>query len=82
MSNGSCIGSVCDLKTIAEKIIQISGKDINIEISKSGLGREYSGDNSLLMRELKDFKFSSINESIEVLYRWYDSNKAQIHLNI
>ncbi len=77
-----CTGSVCDFKTIAEKIIQISGKDINIEISKSGLGKEYSGDNSLLMGELKDFKFSPIDKSIKALYRWYDSNKAQLHLNI
>lgn len=77
-----CTGSVYDFKTLAEKIIQISGKDLSIEIKMDGLGTEYSGDNSLLMDELKGFEFSSIDESIRALYHWHDMNKHQIHLNL
>ncbi|MEI7983546.1 MAG: NAD(P)-dependent oxidoreductase [Bacteroidota bacterium] len=70
-----CTGNTYDLKTLAESIIEISGKKLSINIKKEGLGREYSGDNSLLLKELKNFKFSSINESIKNLYEWYDFQK-------
>ena len=70
-----CTGNVNDFKTLAEKIIKISGKRLDINIKTEGLGREYSGDNSLLLKELKDFEFSSIDESIKTLYDWYESNK-------
>ena len=63
-----CSGSVIDFKTIAEKIVKISGKDLDIRIKTEGLGREYSGDNSLFLNELKSFKFCPIDESIEALY--------------
>jgi len=70
-----CTGDVYDFKTLAEKIIKISGKRLGINIKTEGLDREYSGDNSLLLKELKDFEFSSIDESIKALYDWYESNK-------
>jgi len=70
-----CTDNVNDFKTLAEKIIKISGKRLDINIKTEGLGREYSGDNSLLLKELKDFEFISIDESIEALYDWYESNK-------
>lgn len=70
-----CTSDVYDFKTLAEKIIKISGKKLDIIIKTEGLGREYSGDNSLLMNELKNFKFTSIDESIKTLYDWYDFNK-------
>ena len=73
-----CPGQVYDLKTIAEKIIKISGKDLNIEIKEKKLGREYSGDNALLTNELTWFKFSSTNDKIRELYNWYDLNKGLI----
>jgi GDP-L-fucose synthase len=70
-----CTGKIIDFKTIAEKIIEISGKKLEINIKVEGLGREYSGDNTLLTRELKKFKFSSIDDNIRDLYNWYDLNK-------
>lgn len=70
-----CTSNVIDFKTIAEKIIKISGKRLNIMIKKKGLGREYSGDNMLLLQELGNFKFIPIDNSIKALYKWYDKNK-------
>ncbi len=77
-----CTGDVYDFNTLAEKIIQVSGKNVGIQIRTDGLGREYSGDNSLLLNELGGFKFSTIGESIKTLYDWHDSNKHIIHLNL
>jgi len=40
-----------------------------------GNGSGYSGDNSLPLKELKDFEFISMDESIKTMYNWYESNK-------
>jgi len=74
----ACTAKTVDFKTIAEKIIKISGKKLDILIKNAGLGQEYSGDNSLLLNELKSFKFTPIDESIRALYDWCDSNKEII----
>jgi UDP-glucose 4-epimerase len=70
-----CTGKVYDFKSLAEKIVKISGKKLKIIIKQEGLGKEYSGDNSLLMRELADFKFTPIDESLKYLYDWCSLNK-------
>lgn len=72
-----CSGDVVDFKTIVEKIVKISGKKLDIMIKTEGLGREYSGDNALLLDELKGFRFSSLDESIKALYDWHDQNKYE-----
>ena len=73
-----CTGKAIDFKTIAEKIIKISGRKLDIAIKNEGLGKEYSGDNSLLLDELTGFEFSSFDDSIKDLYNWYDLNKQII----
>lgn len=73
-----CTGNLYDLKTLAEKIIKVSSKKLNIIIKTECLGRKYSGDNSLLLNELRDFDFTPIDEAIKALYEWYDSNKQII----
>ncbi len=73
-----CTGNTYEFKALAEKIIEISGKKLDINIKTDGIGREYSGDNSLLMSELKGFEFTPIDKSIKELYNWYDSNKQLI----
>ena len=73
-----CSGNVFDCKTLAEKIKYISSKDLNIEIIDSLKKPEYSGDNTLLLNEIKDFKFTPIDKSIESLYNYYNLNKQII----
>lgn len=88
----ACTGKVYDLKTLAEKIIAISSKELDIIIKADGpdkeyngdyslllsLGKEYSGDNSLLLGELTGFKFTPLEDAIKDLYDWYDSNRQII----
>ncbi len=75
-----CSGKTIDFETIAKKILKISGKRLDVIINKPGLGAEYSGDNTLLLSEIKDFKFTPIDDSIKALYDWYDQNKEELHL--
>jgi GDP-L-fucose synthase len=87
-----CTGKAYDLKTLAEKIIAVSSKKLDIIIKEDALakeyngdyslllslGKEYSGDNSLLLSELTGFKFTPIERAIKYLYDWYDSNRQII----
>lgn len=86
-----CTGTTYELKTIGEKIIKTSKKDLEIKfgykINKNqkgdqsiykSIGKEYSGDNSLLMNELGNFKFTLIDDSIRDLYNWYQINKKLV----
>ena len=76
-----CTGKVYDFKTTAEKIIKTSGKKLDIMIKAKDMGMEYSGDNSLLMNELKGFEFTPIDEAIRTLYDWYKVNKHNLDKN-
>ncbi len=70
-----CTGRTIDFKTIAKKIIKISGKKLPIKIKTKGWGKEYSGNNTLFLNELKGFKFTPIDVSLKYLYDWYVQNK-------
>jgi len=67
-----------DLKSLAQKVLKVSGKDLKILIAEDGLKNEYSGDNARLLNEMGSFDFTDIEESIEALYRWYEKNKDKI----
>jgi GDP-L-fucose synthase len=76
-----CTGRTYDLLTLAEKILNISGKNLPINIAKKGLGREYSGDNKRFLDEIGAYSFIDIDDSIRELNQWYLSNKASIEKN-
>jgi len=73
-----CRGDTYELLTLARKILDISGKNLEIAVRNEGLGKEYSGDNSRFLRETGGFSFCDIDESIEDLYHWYETKKEQI----
>lgn len=68
----------CELVEILEIIKTISGKNFDVKIKKDGLNKEYTCDNSRLMRELKNFNFMEIDKAINSLYSWYEQNKIII----
>lgn len=67
-----------DLYSIAEKVRDISGKDLPIVVAHEGMGPEYSGDNSRLRSEISGLFFTNIDEAIRDLYKWYSSNKDKL----
>ena len=74
-------GRTNDLISLAGKVLAAAGKKLDILVAKEGLGAEYSGDNTRLLRELGDFQFSSIDDSIKELYEWYSVRKKGIDKN-
>jgi len=73
-----CTARPVDLKTLAERVVAISGKSLPIEIRNPGLGNEYSGRNSRMLSEIGDFQFRDIGDSVARLYRWYEEHKSSI----
>lgn len=73
-----CSGEIYDRKSLADKIKNISGKNLVIQIENENFGKEYSGDNNSLLRELKNFQFTPIDESIKNLYEWYQEGGKRI----
>lgn len=85
LENDSCRGAynVCadssiELKTLAEEVRKISGKDLPIIIADKEMGPEYSGDNGRLKKELPAWKAISIDAAIKQLYEWYEAHKDMI----
>jgi len=74
----TCSGDVYEYKTLAQKVIDIAGKDLNIIVQKSGIKHEYSGDNLRLRNEFKNLSFTKIDDAIKDLYMWYNNNKSII----
>ncbi len=73
-----CTGKTHSLLTLAKKILAVSGKTLDIRVSKKGLGKECSGDNSKLLKETGNYQFRDLNNSIKELYLWYLYHKKRI----
>ena len=48
---------------------------LNNAIEEENLNNICSGDNSLLLSEMNNFQFDSINNSLKKMYQWYNRNK-------
>lgn len=68
-----------ELLSIAEKVLEISKKKLPIIFESDELGVEYSGDNSRLMKEIPNLKFTPIDIAIEKLYFWYKENISKLN---
>lgn len=68
-------GTSIDLKKVTQIINKISKKPSKVIISKTGLSDEYTCDNSRLLSEIGDFKFTNIEDSIADLCTWYKNKQ-------
>ena len=73
-----CTGRAVDLKTLADKVIAASGKHLEVEVKNPGLTNEYSGENTRLLAEIPDFRFTESEDSIARLYQWIEARKQSI----
>ncbi len=71
-------GEKVALLSIAKKINRLSSYSLPIKIQKKGLNKEYTCNNSRLVKELKGFRFTSIDEGLQQLYNWYRKNWKRI----
>ena len=71
-------GRRTDLLTIADIVKKVSEKNLPIYICKEGLDKEYSASNKRLLKEIGDFKFTAMEDSIRDLYMWYMDHEKDI----
>ncbi len=68
-----------DLASISDIVNKISQYKSKIIIKNKNLNYEYTGDNSLLLQEIKNLKFTNYEEGINKLYQFYnDKNRINI----
>lgn len=74
-----CCGDSVDLRSIADKIMDLAGSDVEIIVAREGYKPEYSGSNDRLLEELGEFAFTPLEKGIKELYEFYLENKEEIN---
>ncbi len=76
-----CTSSPFELKYIADVVRKISKKDLKIIINDEKIDTKYGGDNSKLIKEIGEYNFTEIEESIRKVYNYLDSKKNEIDIS-
>ena len=74
--------SAVELKTLAQMVTQVTGRDAPILIKEPGMGLEYSGDNARLQKTFPGLKLTPLDKSIAELYVWYQARKHTINQDL
>lgn len=78
----ACTGQHVDLLTLAHMIENVTGTDVPIVVSQDGFKTEYSGENSLIMKEIGKFKFTPLQIALEMLKEYYQNKLDSIDRNL
>lgn len=73
-------GMPVDLYYLAELVRKISGKTLDIIVCRDGYANEYTASNTRIMEELGNFQYTAIENSVELLYRWYESRQKDLDI--
>lgn len=73
-----CTGEPYWLSEYAEMIVEISGKEIPIQLLSQELNNDYSASNDRLLREIPDLVLTPIRTSLRELYEYYSAHKEDI----
>ena len=73
-----CRGSKIDLYSLACMVRKILGIDCDIIVSEPGWKPEYTGDNTRLLEELGNYRFTGFEESISKLCEFYKDHIEEI----
>lgn len=67
-----------DLLKIVKLVNEVSEQTSEVEVLNSGIGIEYSGDNSALLAQIGEFDFKSPRDAIRELYQFYQQQKDEL----
>jgi GDP-L-fucose synthase len=73
-----CRGEAYTLLELAEIVASVSGCHPEIIVRNQTLAPEYSADNSRMLREIGNFRFRRMSDSIGELYHWYKAHAESI----
>lgn len=75
-------GESVNLLKIADMINKISSFKSRIIVENKGLNNEYTCDNRLLVKEIRGVEFTSLQDSLRELMKWYRDNKKFINSDL
>ena len=73
-----CSGHAYEYIELANMISKIANYKVDVTVNNKNVLKNYSGDNSLLLEELGDFKFTPMRDALSSLYHWYEGNQYLI----
>jgi len=73
-----CSGRPVTLTELAGMVAEVSRRNPDVSVTTSGMGAEYTGDNSRLLAELGNYKFWDLHDAIGDLYSWYQRHESTI----
>lgn len=77
-----CRGSKIDLYSLAVMVREILNMDCDIVVGEPGWKPEYTGDNTRMLTEIEDCRFTGFEESIAKLCEFYQENISKIDADI
>lgn len=74
-----CSGMAHEYTELAASVAKLySSEEIDVVIHNQQIRHEYSGDNSLLLKEIPDLKLTPIQTSLSSLLQWYQAHQDEI----
>ena len=73
-----CSGKPVALTELARLVAEVAGRQPNVSVAASGLGAEYTGDNSRLLTEIGQYQFWDLRSAIAELYSWYQRHESTL----
>lgn len=71
-----------ELYKLAQKVLEVSGKKLDITVKNDGMGSSYTGSNLRLKNEINGISFSNIDTAITQLYHWYSDNITRLNKDV
>lgn len=73
-----CTGNAISLKHIANSVCNITGKRLDITILNEERNKDYTASNKRLINEMKHIEFTTLENGIQELYKYYMLHKNEI----
>ncbi len=73
-----CTGRPADLVSIAETVLEASGKQLPVAVAKEGWNLAYTADNSRLAAEMGGVRLHSWKAAVSELYAYYQEHRIEI----
>jgi UDP-glucose 4-epimerase len=71
-----CSGRGVALTELAQIVAEISGSKKIVSAVATGMGAEYTADNSRLLAEMREYQFWDLRGAVCDLYSWYKSHES------
>jgi UDP-glucose 4-epimerase len=76
----TCSGERVGLVNLAEMINEVHGGSSKILVKQEGENPEYTGDNSMFLKEFNTVRFTKVQDAISEMYDWY-KNESNIEFD-